>query len=464
MKLPLLVFIVYLLWLKGCHCAPTQKDKTAIPGNLKSFPEAGKIDVDEEVKKALIGIKQMKIIMERREEEHTNLMKTLKTCKEEKQEALKLMNEVQEHLKEKEELCQVSLTDSWDECKSCLESNCMKFYITYQPTWPSMKNMVEQFFWKMYQFLFSFQEDNEKDLPVSENSTEEDVQLTQIENVFNQLAVDMRILFNKSCNIFKQMQQEFDQAFQSYFMSDTDLIEPYFFPAFSKEPKRKANHVQSWDIPNFFQLFCNFSASIYQSISETITDMLYAIEDLPKQDKDSNHPSLQSKTLPEEDIELCGDLDQNLSECFQLHARCQKCQGYLQEECPDVPELCIKEKETLNLVNVSNQQYALILQMTQHHLDETEYLMEKMREQCGWVAELAKQTPGTENTLNSMKILSSAHEGNFSNQDEMTDLSILPSSSFTLKIPLEESAESSNFLNNVMTKVLQHFREHFKTW
>lgn len=52
---------------------------------LLGFSEVGDIDVDEEVKKALIGMKQMKIMMERREEEHTNLMKTLKKCREEKQ-------------------------------------------------------------------------------------------------------------------------------------------------------------------------------------------------------------------------------------------------------------------------------------------------------------------------------------------------------------------------------------------
>lgn len=46
----------------------------------------------------------------------------------------------------------------------------------------------------------------------------------------------------------------------------------------------------------------------------------------------------------------------------------------------------------------------------------------------------------------------------------MTDLSILPSSNFTLKIPLEESAESSNFIGYVLANVLQHFKEHFKTW
>lgn len=49
------------------------------------FSKSEEKNVDEEVKKALIGIKQMKIMMERSEEEHRSLMKTLKKCKEEKQ-------------------------------------------------------------------------------------------------------------------------------------------------------------------------------------------------------------------------------------------------------------------------------------------------------------------------------------------------------------------------------------------
>lgn len=109
--------------------------------------------------------------------------------------------------------------------------------------------------------------------------------MTQIENVFSQLTVDVGFLYNMSFHVFKQMQQEFDLAFQSYFMSDTDSVEPYFFPALSKEPAKKAHPMQSWDIPSFFQLFCNFSLSVYQSVSATVTEMLKAIEDLPKQDK-----------------------------------------------------------------------------------------------------------------------------------------------------------------------------------
>ena len=58
------------------------------------------------------------------------------------QEALKLMNEVQERLEEEEKLCQASSVDSWDGCRPCLESNCIRFYTVCQPGWSSVKNMV----------------------------------------------------------------------------------------------------------------------------------------------------------------------------------------------------------------------------------------------------------------------------------------------------------------------------------
>lgn len=77
-------------WRTHCvliHCNPirSQKKKLQLHRNLLGFSKAGEIDIDEEVKKALTGMKQMKILMERREEEHSNLMRTLKKCREEKQ-------------------------------------------------------------------------------------------------------------------------------------------------------------------------------------------------------------------------------------------------------------------------------------------------------------------------------------------------------------------------------------------
>ncbi|XP_006901349.1 PREDICTED: clusterin-like protein 1 [Elephantulus edwardii] len=466
MKPPLVVFTVYLLWLNACHCAPTWKEQAAVGGDLRGFVESAETEADKDVKKALIGVKQMKMMMERRGEEHGNLMRTLKKCRAEKQEALKLMNEVQEHLVAEERLCQVALTDSWDECKSCLESNCRRYYTTCQPSWASVKNTIGQFFSAIYQFLFPSHEDDERDLSVLEKLTEEDTRVAWIEDVFSRLTVDVGALFNRSCNIFQQMQQGFDQAFQSYFMSDADLENPYFSPALSKESAKTDDPVPSWDITNFFQLLCNFSLSVYESVSESIAGTLNAGEDVPRQDKDPHQGGLMSGlTLPVTSRGPCERLGQNLSGCFRFRERCQNCLDHLWGDCPGVPELHTELDKASKLVNVSNQQYTQILQMTQDHLEDTMYLVEKMRGQFGWVSELVNQTLGTESSFSPVKVVPGVHEEKLSKQDEkMLDLSILPSSNFTLKILLNEGSESSNFISSLVTKALQNFKEHFKAW
>ena len=65
----------------------------------------------------------------------------------------------------------------------------------------------------------------------------------------------------------------------------------------------------------------------------------------------------------------------------------------------------------------------------------------------------------------SSQVVPGIHQVNFSKQDEtMMDLSILPSPDFMLQVPVEESAESSNFVSYMLEKAVQHFKEHFKTW
>ncbi|MEJ1281626.1 hypothetical protein NN561_012576 [Cricetulus griseus] len=255
---------------------------------------------------------------------------------------------------------------------------------------------MEQFLRKMYGFLFPISKEVE-DPPAGKQLTEEDLQVTQMENLFSQLAVDVKSLFNMSFYIFKQMQQEFDQAFQSYFMSNVDLMEPSFPSVLSKEQTKKEELGQRWGIPNVFQLFHNFSLSIYGRVREIIMKTLNAIGDSWEPHKD----------------------------------------------CPDVPELHIEYLEALKLVNVSNQQYDQIVWMAKYHLEDTTYLMEKMQEQFGWVSQLASHNPTTEGIFNSTKAVSSIHGGKSTKHDEiMVDSSILTSSNYSLQSPSEESAES----------------------
>ncbi|KAM5222003.1 clusterin-like protein 1 [Ctenodactylus gundi] len=402
MKPPLWMFTVCLLCLRACHCAPTWKDRTAKGRNVKSFPEAGEMGVGGEVKKALIGIKQMKATMQRRGQEHSTLMETLKKCREEKQEALKLRNEVQAHLEREDRLCQVSLADSWDECRPCLDSDCMRFHTACQAGSSSVKSAIEDFFRKIYQFLFPAHEEEETDLS-GEEELMEDTQVAHMEDVFSQLAQEVESLFNRSVYIFRQMPWEFDQAFRSYFVSDSNGTEPYVSPPLSQEPTNQTDLGQSWDIPSMFQMLCKFSRSVFDSVSEKIAKTLKAAGDSPKQDEDSDQGGRISKMSPAEGRGLCGEVGQNLSGCFNFQEKCQKCQDYLSEDCPDVPGLHVEFDEALRLVNIANQQYDQVVQMAQYHLQDTTDLMEKMREEFGWVSELANQSPWAADIFNTLK-------------------------------------------------------------
>ncbi|KAM9102542.1 clusterin-like protein 1 [Sarcophilus harrisii] len=414
---------------------------------LLGLSVAGEQYVDEEVKKALIGIKQMKIMMERNEVKHKELMKTLKKSSKEKQEALQLMNEVKERLEEEERQCQVSLTGSWDECKSCLENSCMRFYTTCQLSWSSVINKVreknrsgfqdsslthpqrefdsicislqiESFFKKMPQSIFPFYEDEGKALPITGKANEEDALLNQMEGTFSQLAVDVNTLFNRSTDVFKQIHQEFDQGFQTYFISDIDSTEPYFLPAFSETIPPNINLLNSWEIPNFFQLLFDFSKSALAGIGEMITEMLKGMKDLPEQVKGKYYKkSFDSTTTfnnkkgersgfvnwlkPTETIAAAKikGIFLTLQEYFSI-----KLFSFF-SDCPDVPELHMKFDEAFKLVNISEQQYAQIFQMTQHHMEDMILMMGKMREKFAWVTELSHWTIGPKNIFNIIKVI-----------------------------------------------------------
>ncbi|XP_044863329.1 clusterin-like protein 1 isoform X1 [Mauremys mutica] len=460
------LFLIYLLWLRGHQCAPIKEEEINPWEHLKILSEVGEKYVDEEVKKALVGVKQMKVMMERNEDKHVHLMKTLKKSSGEKQEALRLMDEVKEQLEEEERQCQVSLRNLWDECKTCLESNCMRFYTTCQHGLSTFTSKVEDFFRKMSPLTFTFHEDQGKDLQLNEKPEKEDAQLVQMEDLFSQLLSDVSTIFDKSFAFFKQMQKEFDQSFQIYFMSDPDLTEPYYLPAFPEEPIRNSGLQKDWGMPGFLQIFFDFSKTLFEGISEVITEAFDEYtdntRDLPEQAKDSDKSGMFSKIIPGHKRALCKELRQNSSGCPQFHERCQKCQDNLMRDCPNVPELHIKFDEAFKLVNVSGEQYDQILQVIQRHTEDTSYLLSKMKERFGWVSELSNMTIGPENIFNIVKVSPSVQGTDSSSLNEtVVHVNILTSPTFTIKVPHDLVIGSSEFIEFVAGKALQLYKQNF---
>ncbi|XP_075775912.1 clusterin-like protein 1 [Pelodiscus sinensis] len=460
------LILIHLLWLRDHQCAPTKEQEINPREQLKTLSEVGEKYVDEEVKKALIGIKQMKVMMERNEDKHVHLMKTLKKSSEEKQEALRLMDEVKEQLEEEERQCQVALRNLWDECKTCLESNCMRFYTTCQHGLSTFTSKVEDFFRKISPLTFTFHEDQEKDFQSNEKPEKENAQLVQMEDLFSQLLLDVSTIFDKSFAFFKQMQKEFDQSFQIYFVSDLDFTEPYYMPAFPEDPVGNSGFQKDWGMPGFLQIFFDFSKTLFEGVSEVISEAIDGYteseRDLPEEAKDSDRSGMLSKIIPGHKRMLCKELRQNSSGCPQFQERCQKCQDNLMKECPNVPELHIKFDEAFKLVNVSDEQYKQILQVVQRHTEDTSYLLSKMKESFGWVSELSNVTIGPENIFNIVKVSPSVQEADsFSLNGTVVDVNILTSPTFTIKVPHNLNIGSSEFIEYVAGKALQLYKQNF---
>ncbi|NXK47948.1 CLUL1 protein, partial [Chauna torquata] len=458
------LFLIYVLWLNGHQCAPTRQEEMNLRESLKMLSEVGEKYVDEEVKKALIGIKQMKIMTERNEDKHVGLMKTLKKSSEEKQEALRLMDEVKERLEEEERQCQVTLKNLWDECESCLESTCMRFYTTCRHGLSTFRSKVEDFLRKIPTLIFTFHEDQGKDIQFNEKPEKEDTQLVKMEDVFSQLLLDMGSVFDRSFIFFKRMQKEFDQSFQTYFMSDLDFNKSPSMLALPEDTSRNDGLQKDWGIPGFLQTVLDFSKTVFEGISEAITEVFDEYKDnrrdLPEQAKGkySDRSGMFSKIVSGRQRTLCKELRENSSGCTQFHERCQKCQDNLLNDCPNVPELHIKFDEAFKLVNLSGEQYEQILQMVQRHTDDTSYLLNKMKERFGWVSELSNMTIGPENIFNIVKVVPGDPSGT---NETVVDVNILTSPTFTIKAPPNLDPKSAEFIEYIAGKALQLYKQNF---
>ncbi|NWY64588.1 CLUL1 protein, partial [Erithacus rubecula] len=420
------IFIIHVLCLRGHQCAPTKQEETNLRDNLKQLSEVGEKYVDEEVKKALIGIKQMKIMMERNEDKHIDLMKTLKKSSEEKKQALRLMDEVKARLEEEERQCQVSLKNLWDECESCLESTCMRYYTTCKHGVSTFKRKVEDFLRKIPPLVFTFHEDQGRDIQSNEKPEKEDTQLVKMEHLFSQLLSDVGSIFDRSFIFFKHMQKEFDQSFQTYFMSDLDLSEAPSMPALPEVTTRIEGSPRGWGMPGFLQIVFDFSRTVFEGVSEVITDVLDEYRDY-------------RRDVPE----------QTKGKYITLS---------LLTDCPNVPELHIKFDEAFKLVNLSGEQYEQILQVVRHHTEDTSYLLNKMKERFGWVSELSNMTIGPENIFNIVKVV----PGDPSSKDDtVVDVNILTSPTFTIKVPPNLDPKSPEFVEYIAGKALQLYKQNF---
>ncbi|XP_066536468.1 clusterin-like protein 1 [Hoplias malabaricus] len=372
---------------------------------LKMLSAEGEQYVDEELKRALLGVKQMKETMDKTEEKHQQLIKTLKQSHDKKRGAEQLAQEANQELQNAEQQCQDRLRPVWEKCRRCLQARCGSFYTsTCRRSSSSFSLQVEEFVRRMASKLdegqdqiFSQSPDNRLDTqnqtqtPVDQHTPENqnkeqlleastpagiDKDLVWVKNTFSRIKAKVSSLYSSCSALVSEMRLELGSAFLSTFTED---VQPESLP--SENLKTGGFHLSG-----AFDSFMEMGRSVLHEVRSSLTQVFEGTEG----EGDSRRASgwLPGWMSPPGGA-LCRRLRSRVAECRQPLRECDNCHQALLTECPEVPEHYSELSEISLLLNVSRGQYEEVLQVLRTHTEHTLHWAENMTRQHGWVTHIS---------------------------------------------------------------------------
>ncbi|XP_023259412.1 clusterin-like protein 1 isoform X1 [Seriola lalandi dorsalis] len=457
MKL-LLSLVVLVVTLGVLNSAPEDQPKDISEDTLERLSVDGEKLVDEEVRRALYGVKEMREVMWRNEQKHEHLMKSLRHSSDKKRGAAQLAKEVTEKLEEAEEQCKDSLQSEWEACRPCLEDACKTFYTsTCRRGFATFHAKVENFFRRVSR-RFGPREPrmDTGDILVNQAPENTDAEVVGIEDSFNRLISKVGSVVNRSVALVSRMSSRLDKVLQRAFLNDTNVLmeestsDPYY-------PGRDSGFLQGMGLEDVLDSFFDFGKSVVEEFGAVVTqvfdDLHAAVEEEKKRGRESFPRFLQNR-------KLCRDLRKQTSECWQLQSQCEVCQGALLTECPSVRELHVELDEVSQLMDVSKEQYDEILSIVQRHTDETVSWLSNMAAEFSWVAQAVSNSSAPENIFRVTMVAPKSHdEQNVSVTDTKVEVNILNSPPLTLSVPGELALQDPAFIQYVAQEALDKYKE-----
>ncbi|KAM4605241.1 clusterin-like protein 1 [Polymixia lowei] len=438
------------------HSASEDLPKAISEDILKQLSLDGEKLVDEEVMRALYGVKQMREVMLTNEQKHEHLMRSLRHSSDKKKGAAQLALEVSEKLEEAEEQCKDSLQSEWEECRPCLEDACKTFYTsTCRRGFATFHAKVENFFLRVSRRFGPREPPMEaSDIVVNQIPDDPDLAVNGIEDSFSCLMNKVGMLVNRSIVLVSKMSSRLDKVLQRTFLNKAeDRVEdttsdPYY-------PARDSGFLQGVGLEEILDSFFDFGKSVVEEFGSVVTQVFDDIHEAVEEEKkkDIFPRFLQNR-------KLCRDLRRQTSECWQLQNQCEACQGALLTECPTVRELHVELDEVSQLLDVSKEQYEEILTIVQRHTDETVNWLTNMASEFSWVADVMANITTPENIFHVATVVPKSSDGNNTSATETkVEVNILNSSPFILSVPGELELQDPAFIQYVTQEALGKYKE-----
>ncbi|CAJ1082512.1 clusterin-like protein 1 [Xyrichtys novacula] len=426
---------------------------------VRELSAAGEHFVDEEIKRAVLEVKQVKELMEEKKEKHRHFMDALRQSSDKRKGVMQLALETEQRLEEVERQCRDLTKSSFDECRPCLEDTCKDFYAsTCRRGFTSFSYKVEEFFKTLAAQLeetdyFYFQDEENvgyTNLAEKPQITEDDADLQQEDSSFSQLLSETDFLFEQSVTLVKKMQHVFGESFLLAFTAD---FQPN--PLFT---------MQADSIPDFLGNLGKMVDSVYdfgRNVMGDITPSVADVEDensqLPNRDTESLHAVGQMQSR-----HLCRRLRRQTSECFQLRSWCETCKEYLLKECPIVQQLHADMAEMHLLLNASHEQYDDRLLLVRRHTTDTQRWLNNMEDKYRWISHLSNNTEEPHNIFSIISVNRQQMKTIRPKTDSSVVLSILDSGPMTVSVPAELEVDDPAFIQYAAQEALTLHKRHIK--
>ncbi|XP_068457045.1 clusterin-like protein 1 [Clinocottus analis] len=460
MKLPLGV-VVLVATLGVLYSAPEDQPTGISEDTLKQLSLNGEKLVDEEVSRALYGVKEMREVMWRNQQKHEHLMKSLRHSSDKKKGADQLALEVTEKLEEAEGQCKDSLQSEWVQCRPCLEEACKTFYTsTCRRGFGLFQAKVDNFFRRVSR-SFGPQEPREDpgDILVNQGADNTDTEVDRIEDSFNRLSSRVGLLVSRSVALVSSMRGRLDRVLRSAFLNASDVLTEES-AAKLYDAGRDSGFLQGVGLEEVLDSFFDFGKSVVEEFGAVVTQVF---EDVHVAAEEEKKKGSGRESFPRflQNRKLCRDLRRQTSECWQLQGQCEACQGPLltSPECPSVRELHVELDEVSQMQDVSREQYEEILSIVQRHTEETVNWLSNMAAEFSWVARTAIDS-STENIFRIIMVAPKSHgEQKTSANETRVEVNILNSAPFLLSVPGELELRGPAFIQYVAQEALNKFKE-----
>ncbi|KAL1253971.1 hypothetical protein QQF64_016200 [Cirrhinus molitorella] len=446
-----------LLYLSAeCLLLPNKEE-------LSQISMLGEKYLDKQIENAITGVKEMKTVMERTQEDHKRFQSELEKTKQQKEVALKEAQEMEEKLSELQSVCNETMQALWEECKPCLRKTCVKYY---SRTCSSGAGLVGR----------QLEEVLNRTSPISiwingqniETLMDEDQQQTRryqdLEERYTEVAEGVDNIFTDSIKVFDHM-RTFHQP--SFFPG------PFRMPSMFAGQSNRAARVYRSPLHNQelhgFHNFHNFH-SMFRPMMDMARNMFdsfgpYMGSDMDFNSEDGrvNEDVIITKPFGNDKM-TCREIRRNSAGCIKLKDECEKCKEIQHIDCSGKRPLegPLKEEleRALDRAETFTQEYNNLLKQFEEEMFNTTSVLDLFNKQFGWVSSLANNTKNDDGFFKIQAVISKGSDNAENPGDTKVLVKLFDGPDMSFAVPGDIPWSDPKFSEVVAQEALNRYKQN----